>query len=225
MRVDKHLQVKTKLSSVNNYSFLLLVSLFVYIGTHNIQDVISSIDVDKFCFQFQYVNGSIANKTHLQFVPANGNQITYNYATWQLDKLNCIMLPANNWTLYACEELPCTLNPAVTVTDIVISALSTSLSISSDSIHALSSISLVSSIFLTTKESSFTNDISMDVLCLLNICSYIVSGSIITTPSASPSSGLADSVVIGIVIAVILMFFVILISCKLQYPGSGQITH
>ena len=141
-----------------------------YIGTHSIQDVISSIDDDKFCFQFQYANGTTANKTHLQFVSAN---TTLNYTTWQLDGLECInTLPTNNWTLYACEEFPCTLNPAVTVTDIVISALN----ISSDSIHALSSVhsstSLVSSIFLTTKESSFTGDISMDVLWLLNICSY-----------------------------------------------------
>ena len=196
----------------------------MYIGTHNIQDVISSIDVDKFCFQFQYVNGSTANKTHLRFIPANGNQITYNYTTWQLDKLNCIMLPANNWTLYACDdELPCTLNPAVTVTDIVISALS----ISSDSILSSthSSTSLVSSIFLTTKESSFISDISMNILWLLNIMhAPIVSGSIITTPSTSPSkcSRQANSVIIGIVIAFISMFFVTLISCKLQYQAVGR---
>ena len=66
------------------------------------------------------MNGSKANKTHLQFVSANDNQII-NYTTWQLwDKLKCITLPANNWTLYACNELPCILNPAVTITDIII---------------------------------------------------------------------------------------------------------
>ena len=83
------------------------------------------------------MNGSKANKTHLQFVSANDNQIIINYTTWQLwDKLNCIMLPANNWTLYACDGLPCILNPAVTITDIIIivyiapsSTLLTSLSI------------------------------------------------------------------------------------------------
>ena len=67
------------------------------------------------------MNGSKANKTHLQFVSANDNQIiTYNYTTWQWDKLKCIMLPANNWTLYACDELPCILNPAVTIADIIV---------------------------------------------------------------------------------------------------------
>ena len=83
------------------------------------------------------MNGSKANKTHLQIVSANDSQIiTYNYTTWQWDKLNCITLPANNWTLYACDELPCILNPAVTITDIIIivyiapsSTLLTSLSI------------------------------------------------------------------------------------------------
>ena len=30
------------------------------------------------------------------------------------------MLPANNWTLYACDELPCILNPAVTIADIIV---------------------------------------------------------------------------------------------------------
>lgn len=153
---------------ISKYLFFYTFSIIVcIIGTHSIQDVISSIDVDKFCFQFQYVNGTMANKTHLQFVSANGNQnIIHNYTTWQLDGLECInTLPANNWTLYACDdELPCTLNPAVTVTDIVISALS----ISSDSIYALSSthssISLVSSIFLTRKESSFISDTSKDIL-------------------------------------------------------------
>ena len=66
------------------------------------------------------MNGSKANKTHLQFVSANDNQII-NYTAWQLwDKLKCIMLPANNWTLYACDELPCILNPAVTIADIIV---------------------------------------------------------------------------------------------------------
>ena len=118
MRVGKHLQVKTKLSSVSNYSCAVYHWI---IGTHNIQDVISSIDVDNFCFQFQYVNGSTASKTHLQFVSANGNNDFINFTyNGQLDKLKCIMLPANNWTLYACDELPCILNPAVTITDIIV---------------------------------------------------------------------------------------------------------
>ena len=66
------------------------------------------------------MDGSKANKTHLQFVSANDNQII-NYTTWQLwDKLNCITLPANNWTLYACDELPCILNPVVTIADIIV---------------------------------------------------------------------------------------------------------
>ena len=78
------------------------------------------------CLHFQFVKGSTTNTAHLQFVSVYYSySILYGVTILRYDRLNfteCITtLPANNWTLYACDELPCTLNPAVTITDIVIS--------------------------------------------------------------------------------------------------------
>lgn len=72
------------------------------------------------CFQFQYVNGSKNNKTQLQFVSSNSITLNYTLSHDKLDFTECITLPTNNWTLYACNELPCIINPAVTIFNIVI---------------------------------------------------------------------------------------------------------
>lgn len=96
------------------------------IGTHDLQNVKIDFTVDNLCLHFQFVKGSTTNAAHLQFVSVYYSySILYGVTILRYDRLNfteCITtLPANNWTLYACDELPCTLNPAVTITDIVIS--------------------------------------------------------------------------------------------------------
>ena len=82
--------------------------------------------VDSFCLQFHYVNGTTkTNTTYLQFVSTyHSYNILYEASVLQNDKLKfteCLtVLPPHNWTLYACDQSPCTINPAVTITDIII---------------------------------------------------------------------------------------------------------
>lgn len=142
--MGKGLKAKMTMLSVSHW-FLYNVTVFVYIaGTHHLQNVkIHSITVDSFCLQFQYVNGStITNTTYLQFVSMYYSySILYEASVLRNDKLkftDCItVLPPNNWTLYACDQSPCTINPAVTISDIIISEnspLSTSVQVENLSI-------------------------------------------------------------------------------------------
>ncbi|XP_019857419.1 PREDICTED: uncharacterized protein LOC109585735 [Amphimedon queenslandica] len=94
----------------------------VHISTHDIQDAeIASMFDNQVCFQLQFINGSMTNETHFQFVSIN--DISLNFTKPQYNRLNfsyCVTLPANNWTLYVCDVPPCVLNPAVTITNISI---------------------------------------------------------------------------------------------------------
>lgn len=100
------------------------------IGTHDLQNIrVNSVIVDEVCFQLQYVNGSITNETHLHFV--SSNKVGLNFTILRYDRLNfveCITLPVNNWTVYACDEPPCIFNPAITITNITITEVLITLS-------------------------------------------------------------------------------------------------
>ena len=128
-------------------------------GSHDLQQLTrTNTSNDKLCLQFGFVNGCIINKVdlHLQchstHHPLDNEDLSRNN---QLNFTKCFNdIPANNWTLYACDGvLPqdnktCS-NPAVILHNISITARD-----SSSSFATASSTSVSTDIMSTTSISS-----------------------------------------------------------------------
>ena len=121
--------MKLLLVSYNTIFNTNLVSLYTHAhaGTHDLQDAtINSNAFNMLCIQLHYINGSTTTHTHLQFVSSDNNSINFNIVRYgKLNTNDCnITLPANNWTLHACDESPCIVNPAAVITGIIINEVS-----------------------------------------------------------------------------------------------------
>ena len=118
-------------------------------GSHDLQQlIITNTSNDILCLQFIFVNGSTTNEVHLHLQCDHRLHLFDNedlFGNNQLNFTKCFSdIPANNWTLYACDGVlsqdnkTCS-NPAVILNNIIIngrvfssSVVASSTSVSTD---------------------------------------------------------------------------------------------
>ena len=98
----------------------------LHVGTHNLQDLsIVNITSNTLCLQFTLVYGTTTHDVHMHLHSATDDYhiITANFNKMSIHTYKCFdQIPANNWTIYACDghmhDNNCTANPAVILNNV-----------------------------------------------------------------------------------------------------------
>ena len=128
------------LKQVSSTHILSVVTTFILVGTHNLQDLsIVQITSNTLCLQFTLVYGTTTHDVHMHLHSTTDDYhiITANLS---IHTYKCFdQIPANNWTIYACDghDNNCTANPAVILNNVHIPSPSPSPSTATTSTTAV----------------------------------------------------------------------------------------